>query len=199
MKRAGIELSIISAGLLPSLAGAQELSSSSASPSVSGAHGIVAAALVVAATMLVMLAIAKLNDLRIRRQERLLDLEAHVRDALLECRELGRVHVWPVVRASSWNGGPLTVELYGKVPSAQLENVACRIAADVAARRGAEARIENRMSGKLAPEKRAEAPRGEMPMAGRFVNAMKSVGPVVGMLVAVALVRLAMVVEQLHF
>lgn len=195
MKRAWIELSIISAGLLPSLAGAQELSSSPASQS----HGIVAAALVVAATTLVMLTIAKLNDLRIRRQERLLDLEAHVRDALLECRELGRVHVWPVVRTSSWNRNRLTVELYGKVPSAQMEKVACRIAADVAARRGAEARIENRMSGSLAPEKRAEAPRGETPMVGRFVNAMKSVGPVVGMLVAVALVRLALVVEQLHF
>jgi hypothetical protein len=200
MKWAWIEFLIVSAGLLPRVAFAQDSTSSPATVSSAlGQHEVVAFFLLVAVATLLMLAIGKAHDIRKGRQEQAVELEARVRDAFLTDETFLRSPDCPSVRVPLWKSGPLAVELTGAVPTVQLEQTALRLAAEAVSHVRPDVRIENRMTVGLSSSHRTAAGKQEPRTISRFAGALKAIMPVVGMLVGVALVKYAFLVEHFNF
>ena len=206
MKWAWKYLLFVSMGLAPRMAGAQSLDTSSASlanatavaaPSL-GQHEVLMSFVLVATTILLLLVIGKASDLRRRREEEQMDLEARIGSALLEHAAFVHSSVGSTVRIPFWRGSPVTVKMVGKVPSAQLEQSALRIAAQAASRVRSDVALENHMVVVQTSNTRAAGAKGEPQMAHRLVGVLKTVTTVVGVLAGVALLKYAILIEHLN-
>ena len=100
----------------------------------SGASSTTVAILVlVVAVIAVIVVIAKMNDLRKKREDQAVQLQSQISDALLRDRSVG-VSVTPTVQIPFWKGSPAHIALAGEVPSALARQVAVRIAIQEASR-----------------------------------------------------------------
>lgn len=131
----------------PAVAAAQAASPSSppagAATGPSGSAGAIA--LVVLAVILVIAGIAKAIDLRRKREDRMLQLQSQISEALLREPSLG-VSVTPIVDMSLWGGSRARIEMVGQVPTTQSRDTALRIATQEAARVGLEPRLDDRLT-----------------------------------------------------
>jgi hypothetical protein len=163
-----------------------------------GQHEALASLILVAVTVLVLLAIGKAFDFRQRREEERVVLESRIGDALLDHPVFVRSSVGPNVRIPFWRGSPVTVEMIGEVSSAQLEQSALRIAAQAASRVRSDIALENHMVVVQTSNIRATGAKGELQMAHRLVGAFKTVTTVVGVMTGVALIKYAILIEHLN-
>ena len=164
-----------------------------------GQHEALASLILVAVTVLLLLAIGKAFDFRQRREDERVKLEEWIGDALLDDAVFVRSSVAPTVRIPFWRGSPATVEMVGEVPSAQLEQSALRIATQAALRVRSDVAIENHLAVGQTSNTRAAGPKGEPQMAHRLLGAFKTVTTVVGVMTGVALIKYAVLIEHLNF
>ncbi len=104
--------------------------------SAAGATGSgvsVAIIVLVLATIALIAAIAKITDLRRKREEKTIELQTQISEALLRDRNVG-VSVTPTVQIPFWKGSPARIELTGQVASPQSRQAALRIAQQEASR-----------------------------------------------------------------
>ncbi len=173
MKWARTQLMVISLGFFPRLALAQGPSPSplyldvqSGGAPASAAHPFVAFFVLISVTIAVLLAIAKLQDLRKAREEQTVELEARISDALLASEAFVGSTVVPSVHVPFWGRTPATIKLFGKVRSSRMEQSALHLAEQAASRIRSDVVVEdrmvivpslnNRVAGVASPE-RAEA------------------------------------------
>ncbi len=142
MKWAWTQFLIVSLGLFPRAAHAQELMA--AGPSAE--HPILAFVVLMSVTIAAMLAIAKLQDLRKAREEQTVELEARISDALLASETFLGSTVVPSVRIPFWGRSPATIKLSGTVRSPRMEQSALRLAEQVASRIRSDVVVEDRMA-----------------------------------------------------
>jgi hypothetical protein len=199
-------VAFVSIGLAPKFSGAQGLDTSEASLSTAstvaassaGQHAVLMSFILLAATVLLFLAIGKAFDLRQRRAEEQLTIEALIGSALLDRVEFVRTSVGPIVHIPFWRGSPATVEMVGRVPSAHLEQSALRIAAEAVSRLRSDYVIENRLVVGPSSDLRAAGAKGEPRMAHRLIEVLKTATTVGGMLLGVALFKYAILLEHLN-
>ncbi len=98
------------------------------------------------AALVVVVAIAKAIDLKRRREDEAVHLQAQISDALLRDRMLASLAVTPSVHISIWRGAPGTVEMHGQVPTGELRQAVLHVAAQEAARLVAGYEIQNRIA-----------------------------------------------------
>jgi hypothetical protein len=203
MKWISTQLLFVSLTLVPRLARAQGVYPTPASlvgaPAAAsfGQHEALASLILVAVSVLLLLAVGKTFDFRQRREEERVVLESRIGDALLDHPVFVRSSVGPIVKIPFWRGSPATVEMVGEVPSAQLEQSALRIAAQAASRVRSDVILENYMVVAQASNTRGGA-KGEPQMAHRLVSAFKTVTTVVGVMTGVALIKYAFLIEHLN-
>jgi hypothetical protein len=205
MKSIWTQLWFVSLTLVPRLARAQgvyptpaSLVGAPAAATSFGQHEALASLILVAVSVLLLLAIGKTFDLRQRREEERVDLESRIDDALLDHAVFVRSSVRPTVRIPFWRGSPATVEMVGEVPSAQLEQSALRLAAEAASRVRSDVALENHMVVAQTSNPRAAGAKGEPRMAHRLVSVLKTATTVVGVMTGVALIKYAILIEHLN-
>jgi hypothetical protein len=111
-----------------------------------GEPGAAAAMLMfLAVTTAVLVAIVKVNELRSKREDEAIALQARIDDALLEIPGLLNSSVTPTVHLPTWKGSPARIVLSGHAPSPYLEQVALRATAQAASRVRSDVSIENQM------------------------------------------------------
>ena len=205
MKSILTQLLFVSLALVPRLARAQgvypmpaTLVGASVAPTSFGQHEALASLILVAVTVLLLLAIGKAFDFRERREEERVNLEARIGDALLDHAAFVRSSVRPIVRIPFWRGSPARVEMVGEVPSTQLEQSALRIAAQAASRVRSDIALENHIVVQTS-NTRAGGAKGESQMAHRLLGAFKTVTAVVGVMTGVSLIKYAILIEHLNF
>ena len=205
MKSIWTQLLFVSLAFVPRLARAQGVYPTPASlvgaPGAAasfGQHEALASLILVAVSVLLLLAVGKTFDFRQRREEQRVDLESRIGNALLDHTAFVRSSVRPTVRIPFWRGSPATVEMVGEVPSAQLEQSALRIAAQAASRVRSDVALENHMVVVQTSNTRAAGAKGEPQMAHRLVGVLKTVTTVVGVLAGVALLKYAILIEHLN-
>jgi len=198
MKWAWIEFLIASAGLLPSMASAQEAPVLPAAAPTSLGAALWASLLLLTAAVLVLLAIGKGHDIWRARELRAVELEGRVREAFLEDPRFLTSPSCPSVRVPLWKAGPLVVELTGTVPTVEREQAALRLATAALAAVRPAVRIENRMTAGGSTPSHADPTRAPR-TSGRFADALKSIVSVMGILIGVALFRYALLFEYFNF
>jgi hypothetical protein len=205
MKSIWTKLLFVSFTLVPRLARAQgvyptpaSLVGAPAAAASFGQHEALASLILVAVTVLLLLAVGKTFDFRQQREEERVDLEARIGDALLDHPVFVRSSVGATVRIPFWRGSPATVRMVGEVPSAQLEQSALRIAAKAASRVRSDVALENHMVVVQTSNTRATGAKGEPQMAHRLLGAFKTVTTVVGVMTGVALIKYAILIEHLN-
>ncbi len=105
-----------------------------ASSGAAGASGAsIAIVVLVLATIALIAVIAKITDLRKKREEKTIELQTQISEALLRDRNVG-VSVTPTVQIPFWKGSPARIELTGQVPGPQSRQAALRIANQEASR-----------------------------------------------------------------
>ena len=168
MKLESAAMAIFLIGITNGPVWAQEVGTAPPAPSFLGApHGltpsgqqpqVLAALVAFAVTAAVLIAIAKLVDLRQKRADATIVLEATIRNALLEDPACIRSSVDPIVHIPFWRGSPARIEMHGQVPSRQLEEAALLLAAQAAASVRPDFSIENRLTLALPAGRRAACP-----------------------------------------
>ncbi len=93
----------------------------------------IAIVVLVLATIALIALIAKITDLRRKREEKTIELQTQISEALLRDRNVG-VSVTPTVEIPFWRGSPARIELTGQVPNPQIRQAALRIATQEASR-----------------------------------------------------------------
>jgi hypothetical protein len=206
MKSILTQLLVVSLALVPRLARAQgvypmpaSLLGAPAAPTSFGQHEALASLILVAVTVLLLLAIGKAFDFRERREEERVHLEAQIGDAFLGQAAFARSSVRPIVRIPFWRGSPARVEMVGEVQSTQLEQSALRIAAQAASRVRSDVALENHIVVVQTSSTRAGGAKGESQMAHRLLGAFKTVTAVVGVMTGVSLIKYAILIEHLNF
>ena len=205
MKSILTQLLFVSLAIVPRLASAQgvypmpaSLVGAPAAPTSFGQHEALASLILVAVTVLLLLAIGKAFDFRERREQERVHLEAQIGDAFLGHAAFVRSSVRPIVRIPFWRGTPARVEMVGEVPSMQLEQSALRIAAQAASRVRSDIALENHIVVQTS-NTRAGGAKGESQMAHRLLGAFKTVTAVVGVMTGVSLIKYAILIEHLNF
>lgn len=209
MNRRWTHLWWFSIGLVPKVAGAQDLNPSAAAlvdgsatgMSSPGQHGVLASFILVAGATLVLLAIGKVHDFWRKRKVQAAELESRISGALFEHVAFLRSSVVPTVRVPFWTGSPVTITMRGAVPSSQLQQSALRLAEEAASRVRSDYVIENRMAVTPPSGKRVVSAKGESQMASRLAGALKalvSVVSVVGVMAGVVMIKFAFVVGHLN-
>jgi hypothetical protein len=87
-----------------------------------------------AVTTAVLVAIVKVSEFRKKREEKEIDLQIRIDEALLAIPGLLNSSVTPTVHVPFRNSAPVRIELSGVAPSRYLEQLALRVTAEVAAR-----------------------------------------------------------------
>ena len=119
----------------------------SASPRGSHTGGAAIAAVGAVVGLLVVIGIvAKLFDLKQKRESEAVQLQAQLSDALLREPSLAGLPLTPTVHVPMWRGTPATIELMGRVPTPELKDTVLRIVRDEAARIRSDVQIEDRLS-----------------------------------------------------
>lgn len=91
-------------------------------------------------------ALAKLLDLRRKRETETVIVQAQVSDAILRNPDLAGFPITPSARVPFWKGSPVTVEVAGQVPSENELHAALCVIESEARRIRPDVRIESRIS-----------------------------------------------------
>lgn len=105
--------------------------------------------IVVAAILAMILALGmavKTYDLKRKRDEEAISLQARISDALLMEPMLSSLPLTPTVRIPLWRGSPVTIELSGTVPNGELREAALRAAMREMARNRPDSRPEDHVA-----------------------------------------------------
>ena len=86
------------------------------------------------AVLAVIAAIAKTVDMRRKREDDAVHLQAQIADALLRDRMLASLPVMAAVHIPIWRKQPAIVQMRGQVPTAELRQAILRVAAQEAAK-----------------------------------------------------------------
>ncbi len=113
-------------------------------PPDAGGHGWLAMVVLMMGLMVIIVAAAKIIDLRNKREAEALELQAQVGDAFLQDRALGGLPVVPTAHVPL-KGSPATLEVSGQVPNAELREAAVHIAEQEASRVRPDVRIEDKL------------------------------------------------------
>ena len=90
-------------------------------------EGPVAIVLILAAGLVILIAIlAKIVDLRQKRDGEVIAVKGVISDALGGDPELFELPLTATVRVPLWSGSPVTIRVFGEVPSAELKQAALR-------------------------------------------------------------------------
>src|SRR5215510_12699254 len=125
---------------------AQAQQSADAAAKVHGIAGVVVALVVLAVFVAAIVIVAKLMDLKKRRESQAVLLQSRVADALMREGRLGDVVVTPTVRVPFWSGRPATIELTGRVPTQDIHEAVLSIVRSEAGRLRPDVVIEDRIS-----------------------------------------------------
>lgn len=206
MKCAWKQIMLVASSVIPSTALAQEMNASAAPLAAlpadgvpaAGPHEILAALAITAAATVVLLAIAKANDFRRKREERAVDLTARISTALLEHPAFFRSSVAPTVELPLWGGSPARIIMTGDAPSPELARTALRLTRDAASRVRSDFTIENRIAVAPASAGPGADATGDVRWPHRAVDALKTVSSMVGVTAGVVLLKYALAIEQLN-
>ena len=95
--------------------------------SFSRLEGSVAVVLILAAGLVLLIAlVAKIVDLRQKRDGEVIAVKGVIADALGGDPELFDLPLTATVRVPLWSGSPVTIRVFGDVPSAELKQAALR-------------------------------------------------------------------------
>src|SRR2546428_1041864 len=120
----------------------------SASPRGSHTGGAAIAAVGAVVGLLVVIGIvAKLFDLKQKRESEAVQLQAQLSDALLREPSLAGLPLTPTVHVPMWTGTPARIEITGQVPRPELKDLALRLVSDEASRIRSDIKIVDRLSG----------------------------------------------------
>ncbi len=115
-------------------------------PAAEGGGAAIAAVGAVVGLLVVIGIVAKLFDLKQKRESEAVQLQAQLSDALLREPSLAGLPLTPTVHVPMWRGTPATIELMGRVPTPELKDTVLRIVRDEAARIRSDVQIEDRLS-----------------------------------------------------
>ena len=101
---------------------------------------------VVAAFVLAIVVVAKVLDLKRKRETEVVLLQAQVSDGLLREMRLGVLSVTPTALVPFWSGSPATIELAGWVPTSDLHEAVLRLARSEAMRVRQDVVIQDRIA-----------------------------------------------------
>lgn len=105
---------------------------------------VVGTILIVSLVVLVGVAV-KMFDLKRKREDEAIQLQAQISDALMRDPRLGSLPIMATARVPSFSRGPAVVQLSGQVPTAEPREIALRIAQQEAARIRPDVEIESRI------------------------------------------------------
>lgn len=110
-------------------------------------HGGTAAAVIilVVAVLVVLGVLVKMLDLKRKRENEAVVVQAQISDAVLRDPALFSLPITPTAHVPLWKGSPVTVEVAGQVPSDDLREVALRVVEREAAHLRPDVRIESRI------------------------------------------------------
>jgi len=151
MKRLhSMRAAILTAGLVlaPWLArhGWAQLSNPPASDRASqGGDTAVAVIGLVVAVLVVLGVLVKMLDLKRKRENEAVVVQAQISDAVLRDPALFSLPITPTAHVPLWKGSPVTVEVAGQVPSDDLREVALRVVEREATHLRPDVRIESRI------------------------------------------------------
>ncbi len=116
-----------------------------AAPSGDGSGGFVAVVVMMTVLVLILAVAVKLYDLKRKRDDEAVSLQARISDALLVEPMFAGVAITPTVRIPLWRGSPATVELAGTVVRPQLRESAIELVIREMSRDRTDCRIEDRL------------------------------------------------------
>lgn len=120
-----------------------------AAPPAAGGGDAINAVTIIVIVGVLLLALGvtvKLFDLRRKREDEAVQLQAQVSDALLRDAELFRVPLTPTARVPFWSGSPATIEVAGQVPTPATKDAVLRIVRSEATRIRPDVHIEDRVA-----------------------------------------------------
>ncbi|HEV8440963.1 MAG TPA: hypothetical protein VGT40_22990 [Methylomirabilota bacterium] len=88
----------------------------------------------------------KLYDLKRKRSDEAMHLQARIADALMQDPALATLPVAATAHAPFWRGTPMTIEVTGHVPTPHLRDAAMNVVLAEASRAGVEFHVEDRLS-----------------------------------------------------
>jgi hypothetical protein len=141
---AGTSCLATGAAVVPSAVQAQQ--PSDAVSQGSGVAGVVVSLAGLLVFVMAIVIVARLLDLRKRRQAQAVALQSRISDALMREGRLGDVVVTPTVRVPFWSGRPATIELTGRVPTPDIHEAVLSIVRSEASRVRPDVVIEDRIA-----------------------------------------------------
>ena len=117
-----------------------------AQPAAEGGGAAIAAVGAVVGLLVVIGIVAKLFDLKQKRESEAVQLQAQLSDALLREPSLAGLPLTPTVHVPMWKGTPATIEMMGRVPTPEAKEAVLRMVRDEAARVRSDVQIEERLS-----------------------------------------------------
>lgn len=98
------------------------------------------------AVLVVLGALIKMLDLKRKRDGEAVVVQARISDAVLRDPRLFSLPITPTAHVPLWKGTPVTVEVAGQVPSADLREVAINLVEREASQLGPEVRVESKIA-----------------------------------------------------
>jgi len=110
-----------------------------------GGDTAVAVVIFAIAVLLILGALIKILDLRRKRENEAVVVQAQISDAVLRDPTLFSLPITPTAHVPLWKGSPITVEVAGQVPSDDLREAALRVVEREASHLRPDVRIESRI------------------------------------------------------
>ena len=107
--------------------------------------------------LLVLLGLTKIFDLKRKREDEAVVVQAQLSDALLRHPRLFNLALTPTARVSLWTSSPVMVEVTGHVPSDELRLLALDVIGREADRIGPDVRVISRIEVETPAEVRRSA------------------------------------------
>lgn len=117
-------------------------------PETTATSGAMTTVVVVAlgiAVLVIIAALAKMADLRRKRETEAVVIQSRISDAILRDPGLFSFPITPTARVPLWKGSPVTVEVAGQVPSEDIRQAALRLVEREAAQVRPDVLIESRV------------------------------------------------------
>lgn len=117
-------------------------------PDTTASSGAMTTAVVVTlgiAVLVILVALAKVADLRRKRETEAVVVQARISDALLRDPGLFNYPITPTAHVPLWKGSPVTIDVAGQVPSEEVRRAALRLIEREAAQIRNDVRIESRI------------------------------------------------------
>lgn len=126
---------VILTGILGSLVpSAWAQTATTPGPPTPAGHAWLLGVLLGVAILVLLAVIAKAIDLKRQREDKAVQLQAQISDAMLRDRALVNLPVSATVHVPFWRQMPATVDMHGQVPTSDLRQAVLRVAAQEAAR-----------------------------------------------------------------